>query len=353
VASTIHDTPAIAALPFDNLSDDPPQRFIVGDITNDLFGEPSRLDDVLDFERDEFEFQVEQIPTSAEQLAALNKPEAAAGADNPAEVVSRTPAKPATVAPSPDKPPPDRQVVSRPPAKPATVAPTPDQPSSDRQIVSRPPAKPATVAPSPDQPSSDRQVVSRTPADKSARATPDDGWLLSHWQLRSDIVRTAIAKSRPEISQNHAVFGEFEIVQATPVNSNNQLVELKIVYTMEYAPLGTVNFLEIDKVIIFHQTIIVDGRSLTVLKVGEAVAGGDAPERIIEVNAGPGGSVFDSNSTQLTEDTITGNSSSGVLLARNSSVELLPSSGGTNFIEGNGFYGLNCANELFDPLCHN
>ena len=153
------------------------------------------------------------------------------------------------------------------------------------------------------------------------------------------------------------MFGEFAIVEATPVDANNRLVELKTVYTLVgyfYNGAGpSWRMSAIDEKIIYHQTVVVDRRSETVVKVGEAVAGGGTPERIIEVNAGPGASVFDPNSTQLTEDTITGNSSSGVLLARNSSVELPPSSGGANLIEENGFYELNCANELFDPLCHN
>ncbi len=170
-------------------------------------------------------------------------------------------------------------------------------------------------------------------------------------------MRRAVAKSNPELNAGFIAIDEFKIVRATSSKTNNQLVELATVYTLRneygYSSPANVN-LEIDEKIIYHQTFIVDVRSLAVVKVGEAVAGGDAPLRIIEVNSDHGEGVFDSSSTLLTENKITGNSNSGVLLARNSGDESPPVSGGANFIEGYSIYGLNCDNSgLMEPNCNN
>jgi len=123
----------------------------------------------------------------------------------------------------------------------------------------------------------DGQLAARTPQTPN-RTEPDDGRLLSDWQLGSDIVREAIAKSRPLVREAQAVLGEFEIVEATPVNSNKRLVELKTVYKLE-ATASSFSGQKyghdlIDETIIYQQTVIIDRLSATVVEVGDAVAGG-------------------------------------------------------------------------------
>jgi hypothetical protein len=299
----------------DDPSGEPGQDFFADAVTDDPIKEPSRLDDEEAVERGELASRVEQTPTSAERPAALNMPAAAGDADNPAEVGTAALELEFwnAIKDSSDAAAYEAYLETYPQgsfarlarlraeqlATPATVAPPSDKPSADRQVASSPPADeptptaPAAAAPPPDKPSADRQVASSPSADEPARAAPDDGRLLSDWRLRVDIVKRAIAQSRAALRESRAVFGEFEIVDAAPVESNNRLVELKTVYTIKMNVTTAAGYRDkgIDNKIIYHQTVVVDRRNVTVVEVGDVVVGDDgskfAKPQLNSVDDGP------------------------------------------------------------------